>query len=132
MGSSAPLEHRTRILLCDDTRDILILLSAEFGLHPDLEVVGEAANGREVISLAEAQQPDVIVLDLAMPEMDGLEALPEIQEVAPQAKIIVLSGFEARGLESKVIALGARRYVEKGTPASDIAGLVREVGSEAL
>ena len=132
MGSTAPLGHRTRILLCDDTRDILLLLGAEFDLHPDLEVVGEAVNGREVISLAEAEQPDVIVLDLAMPEMDGLEALPELRQVAPRAKIIVLSGFEARGLASKVMELGARRYVEKGTPASDIAGLVREVGSEAV
>ena len=132
MGSTAPLESHTRILLCDDTRDILLLLGAEFDLHPDLEIVGEAANGREVISLAEAEQPDVIVLDLAMPEMDGLEALPEIRQVAPKAKIIVLSGFEARGLAARVMALGARRYVEKGTPASDIAGVIREVGSEAL
>ena len=132
MGSKPPREQRTRILLCDDTRDIILLLGAEFDLHPDLEVVGEAANGREVVTLAEAEQPDVVVLDLAMPEMDGLEALPEIQEVAPNAKIIVLSGFEGKGLAEKVVALGARRYVEKGTPASDIAGVVREVGSEAV
>ena len=72
MGATAPLNQRTRILLCDDTRDIILLLGAEFELHPDLEIVGEASNGREVISLAEAEQPDVIVLDLAMPEMNDV------------------------------------------------------------
>lgn len=132
MGSTAPLDHRTRILLCDDTRDILMLLGAEFDLHPDLEIVAEAGNGRDAVKLARTLQPDVIVLDLAMPEMDGLQALPEIRAVAPHAKVVVLSGFEARGLASKVIALGAQRYLEKGTPASDIAGVVREVGAEAV
>ena len=119
--------RRTRVLLCDDTRDILLLLESEFDLHPDLEVVGQADNGRQAISLAEAHQPDVVVLDLAMPQMDGLQALPAILEVAPEAKVVVLSGFEARGMEPKAIELGARCYVEKGVAASDIAGVVREV-----
>ena len=132
MGSSKPLERRTRIILCDDTRDIILLLGAEFRLHSDLEIVAEAGNGREAIDLAESLQPDVIVLDLAMPEMDGLEALPELRRVAPKSKIVVLSGFEARGLASKVLELGARRYVEKGTPAEDIASVIREVSLEAV
>ena len=126
MGQES-IARRTRILLCDDTRDILLLLESELGLHPDLEVVAQAGNGREAISLAEAHQPDVVVLDLAMPQMDGLEALPAILEVAPDTKVVVLSGFEARGMEPKAIALGARCYVEKGAAASDIAGVVREV-----
>ena len=122
-------QERTTVLLCDDAQEILVLLEAEFGLHPDLKVVGEANNGREAVNLAERHQPDVVVLDLAMPEMDGLEALPQIREVAPEAKVVVLSAFEAGGLESRVLSLGARRYVEKGTPATDIAGVVREVAS---
>ena len=109
-----------------------MLLGAEFDLHPDLEIVAEAGNGRDAVKLARALQPDVILLDLAMPEMDGLQALPEIRAAAPKAKVVVLSSFEARTLDSKVIALGAERYVEKGTPASDIAGVVREVGAEAV
>jgi DNA-binding NarL/FixJ family response regulator len=132
MGSQAPPDHRTRIILCDDTRDILLLLGAEFELHSDLEIVAEADNGRQVIALAESLQPDVIVLDLAMPEMDGLEALPELRRVAPKARIVVLSGFEARSLAPKVLALGAQRYLEKGTSASDIAGVIREVSLEAV
>lgn len=132
MGSEEARKHRTRIILCDDTRDILLLLGAEFELHSDLEIVAEAATGREAVELAASHQPDVIVLDLAMPEMDGLEALPRLRKIAPKSKIIVLSGFEARGLASKVLAMGARRYLEKGTPASEIAEVVREVMLEAV
>ncbi|MDQ4144077.1 MAG: response regulator transcription factor [Actinomycetota bacterium] len=117
----------TRVLLCDDTRDIILLLGAEFDMHSDLEVVADAATGREAINLAANLQPDVVVLDLSMPEMDGLQALPELLRVAPNTKVVVLSGQEARALGPKVIALGARRYVEKGTPACDIAGIVKEV-----
>ena len=123
--------RRTTILLCDDTRDIIMLLASELELHSDLEVVAEADNGRAAISLAEKHQPDVVVLDLAMPEMDGLEALPAILAAAPQAKVVVLSGFEARAMEAKALALGARRYVEKGAPASVIAHVVREVAGAA-
>lgn len=119
--------RRTRILLCDDTRDIVMLLASEIELHPDLEVVAEAGNGRAAIALAEKHQPDVVVLDLAMPVMDGLEALPAILEAAPAARVVVLSGFEARGMAAKALALGARRYVEKGVAASEIAHVVREV-----
>ena len=123
----ATRSRRTRVLLCDDTRDIVMLLAMELELHPDLEVVAEADNGRVAISLAETHQPDVVVLDLAMPEMDGLEALPGILEAAPGAKVVVLSGFEGRTMASRALALGARRYIEKGVPASDIAEAVREV-----
>ena len=123
--------RRTRVLLCDDTRDIVMLLTSELELHPDLEVVAEADNGRAAISLAERHQPDVVVLDLAMPEMDGLEALPAILEAAPAAKVVVLSGFEARVMEPQAMALGARRYVEKGVAASEIADVVREVARSA-
>ena len=119
--------RRTSILLCDDTRDIVMLLASELELHSDLEVVAEADNGRSAITLAERHQPDVVVLDLAMPEMDGLQALPAILAAAPKAKVVVLSGFEARAMEAKALELGARRYVEKGVAASEIAHVVREV-----
>lgn len=127
MGRKSSQDRRTRILLCDDTRDIVMLLASELQLHPDLEVVAEADNGRAAIDLAERHQPDVVVLDLAMPEMDGLEALPAILEAAPGAGVVVLSGFEARAMEAKALALGARRYLEKGVAASEIAHVVREV-----
>ena len=125
MPSSAT--ERTKILLCDDARDIIALLEAEIDLHPDLEVVAEATTGREAVDLAERHQPDVVVLDLTMPDMDGLQALPEIRKVAPSARIVVLSAFEAGGMAAQVVQLGARRYIEKGAAAPEIACAVREV-----
>jgi DNA-binding NarL/FixJ family response regulator len=124
-------KNRTRILLCDDTKDIRALLGAELGLHPDLELVGEACTGAQAIDLAGRIQPDVVVLDLAMPEMDGIAALPEIRRVAPAARVIVLSALESSSVERKVLDLGAERYVEKGTAAGDIVDAVREARDSA-
>ena len=119
----------TRVLLCDDTKDILLLLRLEFGFDPDVEVVGTAENGVEAIELAGRFRPDVVVLDLAMPVMDGLEALPEIKRVSPDSAVIVLSGFDASAMASQAIELGADRYVEKGTSPSEIVRMVKETVS---
>ncbi|CAN5649439.1 hypothetical protein BH24ACT26_BH24ACT26_06590 [soil metagenome] len=118
---------RTRVLLCDDTQDILLLLSMELGFHDDIEVVGAAHNGKQAIELAGRLQPDVVLLDLAMPVMGGLEALPRILEVAPDTKVIVLSGLDAANMASQALELGAERYLEKGVPPDEIADIVKEV-----
>ncbi len=115
-----------RVLLCDDTRAVLLLLAAEFSLHDDLEIVGQASDGGEVVELARALQPDVVVLDLVMPRRDGLQALPEILAVAPGAAVIVLSALENELMGRRALALGARGYLEKGTPASAVAEAVRD------
>ena len=119
--------ERTRVLVCDDTKDIRLLLHTEFNMHDDLEIVGEAENGREAVELAESTHPDVIVLDLAMPEMDGLEALPEIKKVSPDSAVIVLSSYDARSIQSQALALGARCFVDKGSLPWEIADIVKEV-----
>jgi YesN/AraC family two-component response regulator len=116
-----------RVLVCDDTEDIVLLLSMEFGFDPDIEVVGSAGNGVEAIALAGRLQPDVVLLDLAMPVMDGLQALPEIRRVAPGTKVIVLSGFDAGAMAPKALSRGAIRYLEKGLTPSDIAVVVKQV-----
>jgi CheY-like chemotaxis protein len=87
-----------RTLIVDDHAEIRFILriaAARYGL----EVVGEAGNGQEAIALASSFQPDLILLDIAMPVMDGLEALPSIRHAAPTAKIVVLSAFEPEVLE---------------------------------
>jgi DNA-binding NarL/FixJ family response regulator len=121
---------RTRILLCDDTKDIRVLLHSEFDLHDDLEIVGEAENGREAIRLAESHHPDVVVLDLAMPEMDGLEALPEIRRVSPDSDVIVLSSYDSGSIQNRVIELGACRFIDKGRLPWEIADAVHEVAEQ--
>ena len=117
---------KARVLLCDDAEDIRLLLRLEFGFDPDIEVVGEAQNGAEVIEAARRLRPDVIVLDLAMPLLDGLESLVEIRRVAPEAKVVVLSGFKATAMARHAIALGASGYVQKGAPPAELLRVMKE------
>ena len=127
MGQPSDAGWRTRVLLCDDTRDIILLLGAEFELHSDLEVIAEAGNGRDAVQLTADLQPDVVVLDLTMPHMDGLEALPRILEAAPNTKVVVLSSHDAAAIAPQVLSLGATRYIEKGASADEIARVVQDV-----
>jgi DNA-binding NarL/FixJ family response regulator len=113
----------TRVLLCDDSPQIRELVRVVLELEGN-EVVSEAENGREAVDEAERLQPDVVLLDLSMPVMDGLEALPEIKRVAPRARIVVLSGFDNDRLVSQALALGADRYVPKGGDPDEIVDAV--------
>ena len=113
----------TRVLLCDDSPQIRALLRIVLELEGN-EVVSVAGNGREAVEEAERLQPDVVLLDLSMPVMDGLEALPEIRRVAPEARIIVLSGFDNDRLVSQALALGADHYVPKGGDPDEIVDAV--------
>ena len=113
----------TRVLLCDDSPQIRELVRIVLELDGN-EVVSEAENGREAVDEAERLQPDVVLLDLSMPVMDGLEALPEIKRVAPEARIIVLSGFDNDRLVSQALALGADHYVPKGGDPNEIVDAV--------
>ena len=113
----------TRVLLCDDSPQIRELVRIVLELDGN-EVVSEAENGREAVDEAERLQPDVVLLDLSMPVMDGLEALPQIKRVAPQARIIVLSGFDNDRLVSQALALGADHFVPKGGDPDEIVDAV--------
>ena len=77
-------------------------------------MVGEAGDGHEAVELARDLQPDAVLLDLAMPRMDGVEALPLLLEAVPGVRVVVMSGFDQRGLGAQLIETGAVRYVEKG------------------
>ncbi|MGH2698366.1 MAG: response regulator transcription factor [Actinomycetota bacterium] len=117
-----------RVLLCDDMQQMRLLLRTEMSLEPDIEVVGEASNGAEAVRLARESQPDVVVLDLAMPVMDGLEALPHIREVAPEARVIMLSAHGAAEMGARAVAAGASRYIEKSASTKEIVEAVRGPG----
>src|SRR5688500_14683915 len=78
------------------------------------EVVAEAENGQEAIDLAQAHKPDLVLLDISMPVLDGLEALPQVLEAHDQCKVVMLSGFEASRLGATALELGAAGYLEKG------------------
>ncbi|MGH2751171.1 MAG: response regulator [Actinomycetota bacterium] len=114
-----------RVLVCDDMHQMRLLLRAELSLEPDIEIVGEATNGAEAVDIARDAQPDVVVLDLTMPVMDGLEALPRIKAVAPGVRVIMLSAHGAGEMGGRAMAAGASLYLEKTATFEEIAAAVR-------
>jgi len=114
-----------RVVIADDTRDMRLLLSLALELAGGFEVVGEAANGEEAIAQATAHRPDVVLLDLAMPVLDGLQALPGIRAGAPDALVVVLSGFGADAMGVEAVRLGAATYVQKGVNPTELAEQLR-------
>jgi diguanylate cyclase (GGDEF)-like protein len=110
------MDQRIGVLLVDDKADVRNLLRAT--LEPDgrFEIVGEAGDGLEAVTVAASVQPDVALVDLAMPHMDGMEAIQRIRAGSPGTKIIVLSGYAASFMSSQVLAHGAHAYVQKGGP----------------
>jgi CheY-like chemotaxis protein len=99
-------------VLVDDVADLRLLLRSLFTAHSDIDVVGEAADGREAIDVVRATQPDLVVLDLSMPVLDGVAALPELVKAAPDARIVVLTAIP-RDVDPGVFQAGAVAYVEK-------------------
>ena len=122
---TAPDQAPIRVVLADDTRDIRLLLSLALELAGGFEVVGEAGDGSEAIEQATVHQPNVVLLDLAMPVLDGLQALPQIREHAPDSLVVVLSGFGAEAMGEEAVRLGATTYVQKGVNPTELAEQLR-------
>jgi len=130
-GAPAAGDTAARVLICDDSEAVRALVGLIVNSSPGLKVVGEAANGNEAIAAAERLQPDVIVLDLAMPKRSGLEAIPELRRVAPAAQIVVFSGFARASVAEQVLALGAASYLEKGADPEAIVATIEEALANA-
>jgi DNA-binding NarL/FixJ family response regulator len=114
------------VLICDDNVAMRVLLGVIIDTAAGLHVVGEAADGDEAVLEATRLQPDVILLDLAMPNRSGLEALPDLRRVAPDAQIVVLSGFAEAAVAEEVLALGARNYLQKGADPDTIVAAIQD------
>lgn len=119
------------VLVCDDDDTIRSLLTAIIQSRPGLRLIGEAATGTQAIAEAGRLQPDVILLDLSMPELTGFDALPDVKLAAPAAQVIVLSGFSAAIVGDDVLAQGADRYIEKGVAPEVIADAIEAAGAVA-
>ncbi len=109
-----------RVLIADDHAIVRDGLQALIGTEEGMQVVGTAANGQEAVEKALALQPDVILLDLQMPRMSGLEALPEIRVGFPQARILVLTSFSEDDMVFAAIKAGALGYLLKDASTPDL------------
>lgn len=118
------------VLICDDNEAMRALLRVVVELRPTLRVAGEAADGHDAIREAAQLQPDVILLDLAMPRRTGLEVLPELRRAAPEARVIIFSGFSTASVADEAIDLGAVRYLTKGADPEAINDAIEEVFAE--
>lgn len=116
-----------RVLLVDDQLLIRQGLRALLELEPDLEIVGEAENGQHAIEQVRALQPDVVLLDIRMPVMDGVAATPLICQQSPQTKVLVLTTFDQDDYVQQAIRRGAVGYLLKDTPSEELAAAIRTV-----
>jgi NarL family two-component system response regulator LiaR len=114
-----------KVLLVDDHEMVRMGVSAYLSTQPDIEVIGEAENGRKGIELALSLRPDIILMDLVMDEVDGIEATREIIKKWPEAKIVVVTSFIDDEKLYPAIEAGAASYLLKTSRANDIADAVR-------
>jgi NarL family two-component system response regulator LiaR len=123
-----------RVLIADDHAIVRKGIRALLSVKPDIEVVGEASDGAETVAQAQALRPDVILMDLVMPEMDGIEATRQIVEQQPGVRILVLTSFAADDKVFPAIKAGALGYLLKDSGPDDLVQAIHQVyrGEPAL
>jgi DNA-binding NarL/FixJ family response regulator len=119
--------RRIRILLADDHAVVRQGFKMILGAQPDMEIVGEAANGREAVELAEQLKPDIVVMDVAMPELNGIEATRRVVGALPHARVIALSMHKDSVYVREILRAGARGYLLKDSGAEDLVRAIRAV-----
>lgn len=119
------MDNTIRIMLVDDHSVVRSGLSAFLSVNPDLELVGEAENGEQAVSRASAIQPDVILMDLMMPIMDGVAATAAIKKRNPNIQIIALTSFQEDELVQNALRAGAVGYLMKNVNARELAAAIR-------
>jgi len=116
-----------RILVADDHPIVRDGLVAVLNTQPDFDVVGEAENGLQTVQQAMALRPDVVLLDLEMPELDGVQTLERLRELNPELRVIVFTAFDTDERIMQAIQAGAQGYLLKGVPREEIFNAIRVV-----
>jgi len=116
-----------RLLLADDQALVRGALAALLDLEPDLEVVSEVGRGDEVVEAARTTQPDVALLDVEMPGLDGIEAAAALRRAVPGVRVLMVTTFGRPGYLRRAMEAGASGFVVKDTPAAQLADAVRRV-----
>jgi DNA-binding NarL/FixJ family response regulator len=124
------MPSKIRVLIADDHRLFAEALNAILASEPGIEVVGRARNGQEAFDQALALEPDVILMDIAMPVVDGLEATKWIRKKLPQACVLMLTGSNARADVARARDAGAAGYVTKDRIAAQLIEAIRELGKD--
>jgi len=120
---------KIRVVIADDHAVVRTGLTALLGAERDIEVVGQAKNGKEAVRLACDARPDVVVMDLRMPEQDGAEATAELHDALPAARVLILTSFgEADGV-AHALEAGAAGAVTKTTEDSELVSIVRRIAA---
>ena len=119
------MKKKIRILLADDHAVVRQGFRMILAGQPDMEIVGEAGNGREAVELSEKLQPDVVVMDVAMPELNGIEATRRLATSAPRARVLALSMHKDSVYVREILRAGARGYLLKDAIDSDLLAAVR-------
>jgi DNA-binding NarL/FixJ family response regulator len=118
------MAHPVRIVIADDHEVFRHGLRAILESQPGWQVVGEAGDGRKAVEIAREGKPDVVVLDISMPELNGLDATREILREAPGCEVLILTLHDSEQLAKEVLAAGARGYVLKSDAATDLVAAV--------
>ena len=120
-----------RLLLADDQALVRGALATLLDLEPDMTVVAEVGRGDEVVAAARESNPDVALLDVEMPGMDGIEATRELRAALPEVKVVIVTTFGRPGFLRRALVAGANGFVVKDTPARQLADAVRRVTRRA-
>ena len=120
----------TRVFLCDDVADIRLLMRLCLEEDPDIEIVGEARDAPSALAAIPESRPDVVLVDICMPEMEGLELIPRIRDSAPAMGIVVYSALASPRTQEQALASGADRYLVKGAPLERLREVTTEVARE--
>ncbi|MFE2722050.1 response regulator [Kitasatospora sp. NPDC059327] len=116
-----------RVLLADDEHLIRGALAALLSLEEDITVVAQAASGPEAVAMAKAHRPDIAVLDLQMPGLDGIEVATELRRLLPDCRSMIVTGHGRPGYLKRALEVGVRGFLPKTVSAADLAGIIRTV-----
>lgn len=114
-----------RVMIVDDHAVVRSGLAAFFAAFPDLELIAEAENGKEALVRCQLLHPDVVLMDLVMPVLDGLSAIRQIKETCPNVKVIALTSFQEEDLVQGALRAGAIGYLMKNVTARELAAAIR-------
>ena len=115
--NAVPDREVVRVLVVDDHALFAEALMLTLGIERRIEVVGSASSGLEAVSLAEALRPDVVLMDLHMPSMDGIEATRRVRKVSPASRVVIVTAARVRDIAAHALAAGAERCLTKDTSA---------------